>query len=463
MFWIYFGFCIIIGAAIGSFLNVVIYRLPAGLSIISPPSYCPKCQTTLAWYDNVPVIGWFLLGARCRYCKVSIPIQYPLVEAILAASFGAWYLLCYASGLRPMYQMYEINEPVMTAPIFALELILLAALFAATMIDARHYIIPLEITWFVAAVALVIAPITYAIWPDLILQVQMNGVAAGLGSEEILRNIDNVPLKTIGAVRAEAEVGTTGYLLLSLAPSAGERLTAAAFGGMIGLLLAFALLWAGILPQSFPDLPEEAGAKSDSSAEDNKHEADHQPVLHEGDRPFDPLDVLHYPGARKEALKELVYLLWPVVGALVGLALMRAGWLESFGRYESAVRVLGGVCAGYLIGGGVVWAVRVFGTLGFGKEAMGLGDVHLMAAVGAVASWPIAVIAFFGAAFLGLGYALIALILAALGGRQARVLPYGPHLAVATVIVMIFQEEILYRAIKSTDGVAFLIDMIFAG
>ncbi|MBT9313284.1 prepilin peptidase [Leptothoe kymatousa] len=68
------------GASIGSFLNVVIYRLPAGMSLLFPPSRCPRCQTRLKPYDNVPIVGWLWLKGRCRYCRVSISPRYPLVE-----------------------------------------------------------------------------------------------------------------------------------------------------------------------------------------------------------------------------------------------------------------------------------------------------------------------------------------------------------------------------------------------
>ena len=75
-------FVFILGASVGSFLNVVIYRLPAGISLLSPPSRCPRCLTRLRPYDNVPVLGWVWLRGRCRYCKVAISLRYPLVELI---------------------------------------------------------------------------------------------------------------------------------------------------------------------------------------------------------------------------------------------------------------------------------------------------------------------------------------------------------------------------------------------
>ncbi len=77
------------GAAVGSFLNVVIYRLPAGLSLLHPPSRCPTCLHPLSPQDNVPVLGWLWLRGRCRYCRTPISWRYPAIEALTGALFVA--------------------------------------------------------------------------------------------------------------------------------------------------------------------------------------------------------------------------------------------------------------------------------------------------------------------------------------------------------------------------------------
>jgi leader peptidase (prepilin peptidase) / N-methyltransferase len=76
-----------LGAAIGSFLNVVVYRVPAGLSVMWPPSRCPKCLHQLGMGENIPILGWLLLGGKCRHCRTQISPRYPLVEAITAIIF----------------------------------------------------------------------------------------------------------------------------------------------------------------------------------------------------------------------------------------------------------------------------------------------------------------------------------------------------------------------------------------
>ncbi len=76
-----------LGAAIGSFLNVVVYRVPAGLSILWPPSRCPKCFHQLGMGENIPILGWLLLRGKCRHCKTPISPRYPIVEAVTAIIF----------------------------------------------------------------------------------------------------------------------------------------------------------------------------------------------------------------------------------------------------------------------------------------------------------------------------------------------------------------------------------------
>ncbi|MGG6297659.1 prepilin peptidase [Leptolyngbya sp. AN02str] len=92
------GLAFVVGACVGSFLNVVIYRLPAGLSLLHPPSRCPVCYTPLRPYDNVPVLGWLWLRGRCRHCQTPISLRYPLIEAAtgllfvgIFLRFGTWF------------------------------------------------------------------------------------------------------------------------------------------------------------------------------------------------------------------------------------------------------------------------------------------------------------------------------------------------------------------------------------
>jgi len=78
----------LLGLCIGSFLNVVIVRVPAGRSVLRPRSACPGCETAIPWFDNVPVVSWIALRGNCRRCGMRIPLRYPLVEVVTAALFA---------------------------------------------------------------------------------------------------------------------------------------------------------------------------------------------------------------------------------------------------------------------------------------------------------------------------------------------------------------------------------------
>src|SRR5271170_5645896 len=80
--------CGLFGLAIGSFLNVVIYRVPRGLSVVSPRSACPGCGNPIAERDNVPIVSWLLLRRRCRHCSEPISVRYPMVELACAGLFA---------------------------------------------------------------------------------------------------------------------------------------------------------------------------------------------------------------------------------------------------------------------------------------------------------------------------------------------------------------------------------------
>jgi prepilin signal peptidase PulO-like enzyme (type II secretory pathway) len=126
-----FGYVLagIFGAIIGSFLNVVIHRVPLDESIVFPNSRCPSCGAVIAFYDNIPVLSYVLLGAKCRSCKEHISIRYPAVELLTAALFVA---VAWHDGL-------SVALPF--------DLVFASALFALVFIDAEHMILPNVITY----------------------------------------------------------------------------------------------------------------------------------------------------------------------------------------------------------------------------------------------------------------------------------------------------------------------------
>lgn len=165
---------------------------------------------------------------------------------------------------------------------------------------------------------------------------------------------------------------------------------------------------------------------------------------------------LEYPHARREMVREMIFLA-PVIGlALVGGALAyRLGgpWTFSEASFEMIpatsvplwLSVLSGVLMGYLIGAGLVWMVRIGGSLAFGREAMGLGDAHLLGAVGACLGWIDAVATFFVAVVLGAVWGG----LAKLQGEKAKALPFGPFLAMAALVVWFGKQGLIEWAINA--------------
>jgi leader peptidase (prepilin peptidase) / N-methyltransferase len=113
-----------LGACVGSFLNVVIYRLPAGISLLWPPSRCPKCGHKLGLTENIPILGWLMLRGRCRHCHTSISVRYPLFEAFTALMwlatfwrFGAtWQTGGYCLLLAWLIALAAIDLDTMTLP-----------------------------------------------------------------------------------------------------------------------------------------------------------------------------------------------------------------------------------------------------------------------------------------------------------------------------------------------------------
>jgi leader peptidase (prepilin peptidase)/N-methyltransferase len=120
----------VFGSIVGSFLNVCIHRLPLGQSIVSPPSHCPRCQYSIPWYLNIPLVTWLYLRGKCRNCGAAISIRYFLVELLTAVTFMSCWL---AFG----------KQSAWLALVYA---VFLAGLIAATFIDFEHFIIPDEIT-----------------------------------------------------------------------------------------------------------------------------------------------------------------------------------------------------------------------------------------------------------------------------------------------------------------------------
>ena len=146
----------ILGSVVGSFLNVCIYRMPRNLSIVKPRSFCPGCKKTIAWFDNIPLVSFIVLAAKCRHCKSKISIQYFIVELLTALIF----LILYAYfGLSAKFFIFAF---------------LCAGLVVSSFIDIEHRIIPDEISLGGIVLGLVVSFAfpslhnKYSHWPSLL-------------------------------------------------------------------------------------------------------------------------------------------------------------------------------------------------------------------------------------------------------------------------------------------------------
>ncbi len=141
-----------LGLVVGSFLNVVINRVPEKQSVVRPRSRCPRCDTTLKPWDNVPVVSWLLLRGRCRSCRGAISIRYPLIEVATAALFVAAAVRLGADPALPAF------------------LVVFAALLAISAVDLERFIVPNRILYpalFMAAPLLVVAAALDDDWSSL--------------------------------------------------------------------------------------------------------------------------------------------------------------------------------------------------------------------------------------------------------------------------------------------------------
>jgi leader peptidase (prepilin peptidase)/N-methyltransferase len=205
------------GAAVGSFLNVCIYRWPAGESVVRPASRCPGCGHSLAWYDNIPILGWVWLRGSCRYCGAGISVQYPLIELATA-------LLWVAAVLA-----FGFSIDALRAAIF------LSILLGIAMTDAREMVIPDQFSLGGMAIGILFA----AVPGGFPLTTALIGAAFGYVGLWIVKFVAEKalgkPALGIGDIHMMALVGAfTGW--------SGAMLTLM-LGSFAGLVIGVPLTW----------------------------------------------------------------------------------------------------------------------------------------------------------------------------------------------------------------------------
>jgi len=287
--WPFGAFLFLLGLCVGSFLNVCIHRLPTGQSIVRPASHCTSCQAPIAWYDNIPVVSYFVLGGRCRRCGEPFSARYMVVELATGLIFAGYWAAYFKTGLRP---------EAAHGGVYAVHMVLAAALVVSGVIDLERKEIYTSVTNFALAVA-----------------------------------------------------------------------------------VAGSFLW-----------PEVQKA-----------------------------------GAYDHAL---------------------APWVD-WERADAALRAL----VGAAVGAGLIVLVRAGGTAVFGREAMGIGDAYLMAAVGAALGWEATVLVFFIAPFVALAYVFASAVRRAASGKaegKKSASAAGRKTPIAPVVGMVLGFAALLTAAAGT-------------
>lgn len=215
----------VLGCMVGSFCNVCICRWPAGESVVSPRSRCPKCKNAIAWYDNIPLLSWLLLGAKCRHCSLPISWQYPLVEAVT----GVLFLLVYwRFGFSPATPIY---------------MVLSAGLVIATFQDLSDWTIPNEITLpgILAGLGVALIGMTY---DQSFLRVThpldaLDGITLAAFLICLLDGVTVLLLKKPGMGFGDVKLLAMLGAFLGWKGVIGTLLIASVLGSVIGILLIF--------------------------------------------------------------------------------------------------------------------------------------------------------------------------------------------------------------------------------
>ncbi|MGZ5517258.1 MAG: prepilin peptidase [Limisphaerales bacterium] len=336
----------VFGSIVGSFLNVCIYRMPLGLSVVTPPSHCPHCKYSIPWYLNVPLVTWVVLQGKCKNCGAPIASRYFLVELLTAVAF----MLCWLQ-----FGAYSW----LLALVYCL---MMAGFITATFIDFEHYIIPDELTiggMFVGFICSFLVPILHFTYP-------------------------------------------TFYRVTS----PGKAMWLSVLGMIIGGGLVYGILRLGKLMFGRRKVELPTGTKI-VFTESGIHLPDEQV-------PYDEVfyresDTIHLTASRLE-LVDRCY-----VNATVQLRPSELFVGEDRFVPEEVH---------------VMEAVATHITLP--REAMGLGDVKFMAAIGAFLGWPAAIFSLAVSSIIG---SAVGLTLIALRKREwSNRLPYGPYIAMAAII-----------------------------
>lgn len=469
LWWL--GFWTAIGLTIGSFLNVVIYRIPRGRSLRSPLwSACTHCRRRIVWYDNIPILSFLLLQGRCRNCRVPISTRYLVIEstmAIIVLLLVDAFFIGSARGGLASRQFGLTDQLTFDWPMLVAHIILFACLLSMSAIDLEHYWVDIRFTNYATMAGFVLhmlwTPSHSKGWTRPMDTTALMSLLAivGLGvvwilmicqphqdPEDFGEDPEDFPPEPKAEPRRERrEIAqhelaalytppprSPGWVILAvfLLLFVGVALAGIGSGApLYGLRVLLPLLLFFVIIVRESTVLREADDKIVAEIEEERD------------------------GARLMVLAEFSLLVPAIALAWVGYAVMTsdAGVAQDVGemlsrwtrvwewdllRRWSPMQGLATAASGYMIAGGLGWAVRIGFTLVFGKEALGSGDIHLLAATGCIAGWPVAVLGFALASLL----ALIGWVLA-LPFKRSRAVPLGPWLSLAFLIVVLHHRAIM--------------------
>jgi len=467
-------FWTILGLCLGSFLNAVVYRIPRHRSLRSPLwSACPHCRHRIAWYDNLPIISFIMLRGRCRNCAVPISTRYLVIEtamAIVVLMVLDAFLIGQARRGLSASEFGLTDRLAYDWPILVSHIILFACLLAMSAIDLEHYWVDIRFTNLVTICGFVLHVLwtpTHSlawvrpydatavmslfavgglgiVWIVMACQPKFDSDASGESAPE------DAAFDTTSGARLESR---TNQSCPSRPPPSLASPSRAA--GWLGVLLLGALFVVLILVEVGHTPAKHAPRALFPMVMFFLLIVSESTVTRESDQTV--MDAIHEErhAARRTVISELILLLPAIALGAVGLWIM-SGDGELPSRTSSALHTpvhfsnfallrhwtplygLATAAGGYVIAGAVGWAVRIVFTLLFGKEAFGVGDIHLMAAAGCVAGWPIVVLGF----FLTCGLALVGWVVS-LPFKRTRALPLGPWLSLSFLIMVVFYEPII--------------------
>lgn len=439
----------LLGLCVGSFLNVVVYRLPRDLSLSKPArSFCPTCRAQIAWYDNIPLLSWVVLRGVCRVCRQPIAVQYPLVEAATGLAFVLVHHLLFIAHARA--GLGPLGWPA-DAPLLLAWLALTAALVACSAMDLVSYLIDTRIT----DAALYIGVACHAVWPagefldprggqplaaaavatalvgaiamwvaarraasadvdppsgDRKSSAEHVGATGGAGGSRTDAHAES-PASVAPGSGALAVVGLVGLIS---AVAVAAWLLASAAGGVDGLARVHAPVAAGLLVLFVTIVL--AGAQPRGVDAELEHAIEQEA-----------------PQARRMAWRELLFLAPPMIAGVAVYVLLTAlpvaggAWASAAAWPAGGFAPLGGIAyalLGAIVAAAAGWFLRLVFTLALGREAFGVGDIYMLAAAGACAGWDIALLGLLFSVGLALAGLLLSLVI-----KRSVVIPFGPWLA----------------------------------